>query len=77
MATQGSKGNRKKNSKLQKAHYDFYKSSGRRISNKIKKLQTRIRRNAAEIRRKANRTPPRIIKVDSAAVNRLKALTNK
>jgi len=68
---QMSKGNKKKHSTLQKAHYKAYALVNKRLSNKIKRLQRRIRRNAAEIKRKATRTPPRYIKVDQGAIDAL------
>lgn len=71
-----SKGLTKRHSPLQKAHYQGYRLINQRLSNKIKKLKSRIRRNAAEIARKARRDPPRIIAEDAGAINRLKSLTN-
>ena len=76
MATQGSKGNTKKNSALQKTHYQVYRMMGMAERNLIKRLKTRVRRNAAMIKRKAARTPPREVKLDTGAINRLKSLTN-
>jgi len=75
MASSGSKGNTKHNSPLQKAHYAAYRLINKRRSNKIKKLRRRIRLNAQEIKRKANRNPPRKIKVDKGAIATLKVLT--
>ena len=76
MATQGSRGNRKRTSALQQLHYKAYRTGNIRLRNTIRKLQARIRKNAAEIERKAARTPPRIIKLDTGAINRLKSLIN-
>lgn len=73
MSTVGTTG--KVTSALQKAHYAAYLLINKRRSNKIKKLKRRIRRNAAEIKRKANRTPPRIVKKDTGAIAALEALT--
>ena len=53
-----------------------YSIENTRIRNKIKKLKRRVKRNAAEIARKAKRTPPRIVKVDVGAIAALKLLTN-
>ena len=52
-----------------------YFNESRRNRNKIKKLKRRVKRNAAEIKRKANRTPPRIVGLDTGAIDALKALT--
>ena len=73
MPAQVTKG--KRNSPLQKAHYQAYRLINKRRSNLIDRLKRRIRRNAAEIKRKAARTPPRIIKVDKGAIDRLKELS--
>ncbi len=75
MAATQSKGHKKRNSPLQKAHYQAYRLINKRRSNLIARLKCRIRRNKAEIKRKAARTPPRVIKVDRGAVNRLKELS--
>ena len=74
MANQGSKGNKKRNSTLQKEHYKRHRFKV--ASNKITRLQRHIKRNLKEVERKANRTPPRTIKVDKQAANRLKALVS-
>ena len=71
MASSGSKGNTKTHSPLQKAHYQAYRLVNRGLTNKIKRLKSRIRRNASEIKRKAARTPPRIIKVEVGAISAL------
>ena len=73
MATQG---NSKRSSALQKAHYQAYLLVNRRLSNKIKRLKRRIRLNEKMIVRKAKRNPPRVIKIDSGAVDALRALTS-
>jgi len=52
-----------------------YSIENRRLRNKIKKLKRRIRLNAQMIKRKAARTPPRIVKVDTGAIAALKRLT--
>ena len=52
-----------------------YSIENRRERNKIKKLRRRIRLNAAEIKRKAARTPPYIVGLDTGAIDALKALT--
>ena len=71
MATDGSKGNRKRHSPLQKEHYKahYYKLPG----NKIEKLRRHIRRNAYMIRKKASRG----IKRDQQAIDRLRELAGK
>lgn len=76
MATQGSRGNRKRTSAVQQLHYKVYRTGNIRLKNMIKRLQTRISRNAAEIKRKAARTPPRIVELDTGAINRLKSILN-
>ena len=76
MASSGSKGNTKRTSPLQKAHYETYRMIFKRRTNKIKKLKRRIRLNAKMIARKAKRKPPRIVKVDRGAIAALKLLTN-
>ena len=76
MATQGSKGNRKRNSARQKANYAAYRLVNKKRANLIKRLQTRVRRNQAEIKRKAARKPPRVVKEDIGAIKRLKELTH-
>ena len=73
MQTQATKG--KITSPLQKAHYQTYRLINKRLSNKIRKLKRRVKRNAAEIKRKANRKPPRIVGLDTGAIAALKALT--
>ena len=47
MASTGSKGNRKRTSTLQKAHYQAYRLVDKGKINLIKRLKTRIRRNKA------------------------------
>ena len=69
MANQ-SKGSTKRHSELQKAHYKAYRLVNQARKNLIKRLTTRIRRNEAEIKRKAKKG--RSIKVDVGAVNALK-----
>ena len=76
MAGAGSKGLTKRHSALQKAHYQIFRTEGRAKLNLIKRLRTRIRRNAAMVKRKAKRNPPRIVRVDAGAVNALKRATN-
>ena len=71
-----SKGLRKKHSSLQKAHYQAYRLVDRARLNLIKRLETRIRRNARLAAVKAARKPPRAVRPDVGAINRLKALTN-
>ncbi len=70
------KGLTKKHSPLQKAHYQAYRLVNKRLANKIKKLRRRIRLNAAEITRKAGRKPPREVKLDVGAIDRLKSITD-
>ena len=74
MASTGSKGNRKRISTLQKAHYQAYRLVDKGKINLIKRLKTRIRRNEAEIKRKGLRSPLRAINVDIGAIDRLKEL---
>ena len=51
-----------------------YFNENRRSRNKEKKLKRRIRRNKAEMARKARRDPPYIVKLDTGAIDALKAL---
>jgi hypothetical protein len=72
MANQGSKGNKKRNSALQKQHY---KSHYFRITpNKIARLRRHIKRNAAHVAKRAAKGV--VIAVDQQAINKLKSLTN-
>ena len=74
MASQGSKGNRKRNSARQKDHYKAYRLVDKASINKIKRLRRRIRKNEAMAKRKTKRTPPRDVKPDIGAINALKRL---
>ena len=71
-----SRGQAKRNSPLQMAHYKDYRLVDRAKVNLIKRLKSRIRRNAAMIERKAKRNPPRDVRVDTGAINALKRATN-
>ncbi len=71
MASQGSKGNRKRHSEAQKNRYAAHKF--RLAGNKIKRLKRHIKRNAYDIARKGRRG--RVIKSDWQALHRLKELT--
>lgn len=73
MADSGSKGNKKRNSELQKAHYKahYFKLA----DNKLKKLRRYIMRNLRQVEKKQKKG--RQIAIDEQAVNRYKALGGK